>query len=102
MESKKLCSTTGCANEYDSSVCGYGRCPDHCASTCLHRPYRSSVKEMAADIGKSALVTIQKPVGITVLVEILDVKQSYGKTRWLVKPVNGEGDAWVEAVSIID
>lgn len=29
-------------------------------------------------------------------VEIMDYKNSYGKDRWLVKPVAGRGEVWTE------
>ncbi len=33
---------------------------------------------------------------MVVQVEITDYKVSYGKERWLVTPVAGSGDTWVE------
>lgn len=36
--------------------------------------------------------------GLIVGVVILDVKQSYGKTRYLVSPVTGKGEVWVESI----
>ena len=44
------------------------------------------------------LATLQTSWGFTIIVEILDFKQSYGRNRWLVKPVSGQGEAWVENV----
>jgi hypothetical protein len=35
---------------------------------------------------------------LTVDVNITDVKQAYGKTRYQVEPVSGKGSAWVEDV----
>lgn len=35
--------------------------------------------------------------GLTVEVTVLDYKNSWGKDRWLVTPVAGEGQTWVEA-----
>ena len=37
--------------------------------------------------------------GLMVEVQILDVKKSYGKERFLVSPIAGEGRIWVEAFS---
>lgn len=37
--------------------------------------------------------------GLNVEVKILDVKQSYGKVRYLVTPVAGSGQVWVERVN---
>ncbi len=34
--------------------------------------------------------------GMRVNVRIIDVKESYGKQRWLVAPLSGMGQAWVE------
>lgn len=36
--------------------------------------------------------------GLRVDVRILDVKQSYGRTRYQVAPVSGVGSVWVENV----
>jgi hypothetical protein len=35
--------------------------------------------------------------GLSVDVQILDVKQSYGCTRFLVSPMAGSGEVWVSA-----
>lgn len=32
-------------------------------------------------------------------VRVLDVKQSYGKTRYLVQPIAGSGQQWMEQVA---
>lgn len=39
--------------------------------------------------------------GLKVEVDILDFKMSYGRERFLVTPVSGEGEVWVESVDII-
>ena len=40
----------------------------------------------------------QIPFGtLMVKVMVLDYKQAYGKDRWLVTPVAGDGQVWVEA-----
>lgn len=54
------------------------------------------------DIGKKGRIFVQKPAGIQVDVEVLDVKVSYGQNRWLVKPVSGAGECWVESVEILE
>ena len=56
-----------------------------------------SYKDKAQYIGKKATVSFGE---LSVEVEILDYKNSYGKDRWLVKPVVGEGEAWVEKLDI--
>lgn len=38
--------------------------------------------------------------GLTIEVRIEDVKQSYGKIRFLVKPVAGTGNTWMEKVTV--
>ena len=38
--------------------------------------------------------------GLKIRVGITDVKQSYGKTRYEVEPMEGEGRAWVESIEI--
>lgn len=35
--------------------------------------------------------------GLIVEVKVLDYKVSWGKERWLVSPVSGSGETWVEA-----
>ncbi len=35
---------------------------------------------------------------LTIDVLIRDVKQSYGRTRYLVVPVSGQGEQWIETV----
>lgn len=44
-------------------------------------------------VGKQAVVEMG---AFIVKVEILDVKNTYGKDRFLVTPVAGKGEAWVE------
>jgi hypothetical protein len=34
--------------------------------------------------------------GLQIKVTILDIKVSYGQTRFLVSPVTGKGEIWVE------
>ena len=52
-----------------------------------------SYKEAQTRIGEKTLVSVG---GLRVEVEIMDYKNSYGKDRWLVKPVSGEGEVWME------
>lgn len=58
-----------------------------------------TAKEAAGFIGKQGMITIPS-MGIEVEVEIVDVKTAYGKTRYQVIPLMGEGDCWVENVKI--
>lgn len=59
----------------------------------------ATVKEMMKDIGKKGSIYLG---GLRVQVEVLDVKMSYGSSRWQVKPVAGDGEIWVESVEIIE
>lgn len=34
--------------------------------------------------------------GLKIEVEVVDYKNSYGRDRWLVKPVAGSGEVWTE------
>lgn len=52
------------------------------------------VNEMAKAIGKIGSLGIG---GLYVDVKILDVKQSYGQTRYLVTPMAGCESVWVAA-----
>lgn len=53
-------------------------------------------------VGKkgSILVTTSTKTGeannLRINVEILDYKESYGKPRWLIKPLSGMGQSWTE------
>jgi hypothetical protein len=56
------------------------------------------MKELMEAVGKKGLVYLE---GLKVEVEILDVKNSYGNTRYLIKPVAGTGEVWKEQVTLI-
>lgn len=51
------------------------------------------MKEKYELIGEERNITLG---GLTVTVKILDYKTSYGRDRYLVTPVAGEGKVWVE------
>ena len=55
-----------------------------------------SYLENAKIIGKIGSIFVG---GLTVKVKVLDYKNSYGKDRWQVEPVEGAGKIWVESVS---
>lgn len=55
------------------------------------------MKEMVEVLGKRGDIHLG---GLIVKVEIMDVKTSYGRVRYLVKPVAGVGEVWIEQVSI--
>lgn len=46
-------------------------------------------------IGKKVKVNLG---GLMVIVTIKDVKNSYGKDRFLITPVEGSGEVWTEKV----
>lgn len=54
-------------------------------------------KDKLERIGQEAYITTKKEK-LEVRVRILDYKFSYGNHRWLITPVNGSGEAWVENV----
>ncbi len=51
-------------------------------------------------VGKKGL--IPATAGILVEVTVKDVKTSYGQNRFLVTPIAGKGEAWVENITLID
>lgn len=60
----------------------------------------ATLKEHLAEIGMKGTIVIQAPKGISIEVEVLDFKVSYGQNRWLVKPVAGDGQCWVEQITL--
>lgn len=55
-------------------------------------------KEVNEYVGKRAMITFN---GLKVEVEIVDVHQTYGKTRYEVKPIAGTGIIRVEKLELI-
>jgi hypothetical protein len=55
-------------------------------------------KNKARAIGKRATIQTTLPDGLTIEVDVLDYKFSYGNDRWLVRPVAGTGQAWVQKI----
>jgi hypothetical protein len=53
-----------------------------------------SMLEMSKTIGANAFLRVE---AFSVAVEVMDAKQAYGNTRYLVKPTNGTGEAWVDS-----
>lgn len=53
-----------------------------------------TIKEMYLSIGQTGLLDLE---GFKVPAKILDVKQAFGNTRFLVTVINGEGEKWVNA-----
>lgn len=54
----------------------------------------STLNEMSKMLGREGTIGIN---GMRIPVRIMDVKQVYGATRYLVAPIGGTGQAWVEA-----
>jgi len=59
----------------------------------------ATATEGMKDVGKKGRIFMPR-TEIQVDVEIVDYKESWGKPRWLVKPVSGAGQTWVESVEI--
>lgn len=55
------------------------------------------MNEYLKNIGRTGEVVAN---GLIVYVTILDVKQSYGRVRYMVEPVSGRGNVWVEHITI--
>lgn len=55
-----------------------------------------SKEEMAKTIGKKAFYKVAN--GLKFEVTIKDAKMEYGNKRYLIVPVKGEGEKWVEGV----
>jgi hypothetical protein len=53
--------------------------------------------EMSKTVGATALLRIE---AFSVGVKVMDAKQAYGNTRYLVTPTNGQGEAWVDSSRI--
>lgn len=53
-------------------------------------------KDKVANVGKKGMYTLRGDGGIAIEVVIMDYKNSYGRDRWLVKPVAGTGEVWTE------
>lgn len=59
---------------------------------------RNTYSEGAKIIGKKGSVWAFGDIHVDVKVK--DYKQAYGKSRWLVEPLKGSGEAWVETVRV--
>lgn len=53
-----------------------------------------SIKELASNIGQEGSILMD---GVRVYVRVLDVKQAYGNLRYLITPLSGVGQTWVDA-----
>lgn len=50
-------------------------------------------------IGKTMIISVAEGK-LRINVEVIDFKNSYGKDRWLVRPLEGSGEIWVEKIDI--
>jgi hypothetical protein len=57
-----------------------------------------SLVQLAAKVGKTAYLWIDE---LKVEVTVLDVKQAWGRVRYLVTPTKGEGEKWTEYIEWI-
>ena len=57
-----------------------------------------TARALSALSGRRGLMRVRMTAGaLRFPVRVVDVKQAYGCTRYLVAPVAGEGEAWVDA-----
>ena len=54
-------------------------------------------EEIEKYVGKTGTIVLN---GLTIRVKIQDVKNSYGRDRYLITPIEGAGVVWVESVSL--
>lgn len=60
---------------------------------------KNDMKELIEKyVGKHCTVFVG---GMIIEVKVCDVKISYGRERFLITPVAGKGEVWVESVKII-
>lgn len=58
-----------------------------------------NTKSAALLLGKKGTIRLG---GLTIEVEIQDVKVSYGRNRYLVSPLSGAGEIWVESIDGVE
>lgn len=51
-------------------------------------------------VGKEGTILVERKQ-ILVYVTVKDVRQSFGRTEFLVRPTYGEGDAWVSSWRVL-
>ena len=62
-------------------------------TTANYRMNRQTVRELSPAIGATVMCRFEE---MYFAVKVIDAKNSYGKTRLLVRPVNGRGEMWIE------
>lgn len=58
-----------------------------------------TLTELASLIGQTVDIQLEE---LAVSVKVLDAKQAYGKTRVLVEPIKGKGQAWVDIGRLVN
>jgi hypothetical protein len=53
-------------------------------------------RDKVANVGKRGTYVLRGDGGMAIDVEIVDYKSSYGRDRWLIKPIAGAGEVWTE------
>jgi hypothetical protein len=53
-----------------------------------------TISELAGSIGREASLSVES---FAMRVKIMDIKQAYGRERYLVVAVDGAGKQWVES-----
>lgn len=53
-----------------------------------------TAKRMAVAIGTKGTILLE---GLAVAVEVVDMRQRWGVTDALIRPINGHGEKWVES-----
>ena len=56
-------------------------------------------KQVEEFVGKKALYKMN--LSLTIEVKVLDVRKIYGKEQYLIAPIAGSGERWVEDIKII-
>jgi hypothetical protein len=56
-----------------------------------------SVNTLKEYIGQTATIRLS---GLTIAVRIIDIKETWGRTRYLVTPIAGSGEIFVENIRI--
>ena len=59
--------------------------------------FMTTYKEVQEKIGTKGHIQLGR---LKIEVEILDYKKSYNHDRWLVSPLAGAGQVWVEKVNV--
>lgn len=52
--------------------------------------------EIQKYVGMEGSILTRGDGGMRINVRVLDYKESYGKKRWLVMPLSGNGQTWTE------